>query len=157
MTEIHYNKAMQLLSENDIPLIQVGGADASIVDLLEKEIAVQLPKSYRRLLTEFGALSFEGNMISGIGKNGVYGDNFGSVYFSTTELRKNEEITDKMLHLMPTGYGPYFVIDCAQLNQRSEGPVYEINELGYKHGMKKVAESFGEFLLNEVNMLPENQ
>jgi SMI1-KNR4 cell-wall len=150
MTESHYNQAVILLQENDIPLIRVDGADQDKIELLETEISVSLPKSYRRLLSQFGLLGFEGNMISGIGKNGVKGDNFGSVCFSTIQLRRNKEITSSMVHIMPSGYGPYFVIDCGQIDQLGEAPVYEINERGYNQGMKKVADSFGEFLLKEV-------
>jgi hypothetical protein len=152
MTESLYNQAVILLQENEIPLIRVDGADQDTIKSLETEISVSLPKSYKRLLSQFGLLGFEGNMISGIGRNGIKGDNFGSVYFSTMQLRHSKEIAPNMVHVMPSGYGPYFVIDCAQIDQLGEAPVYEINERGYSHGMKKVADSFGEFLLNEVKM-----
>ena len=156
MTITLYRKAINLLLDADIDLITVDKVDIKTLDELAKNLNVILPESYKLMLIEFGILGFEGDLIAGIGKDGIIGSTFSNVHFATMKSREIGEISEHMIWIMDTGYGPDFVIDCTQLDPIGEAPVYEINELGYKHGMKKVADSFGEFLLNEVKMAVEN-
>ena len=157
MTVSQYNKAVQMLRESDTPIFSPGGSSQLEIDSLEKLLLVKLPASYRAMLAEFGILGFRGKQFYGLGKSGLDGAAVPNVVFATQSSRLSEEISKGMVRIMASGYGPDFVIDCGQLDQRGEGPVYEVNELGYRHGMKKVADSFGEFLLKEVNTLLENQ
>lgn len=156
MTKYHYKSATDKLAKAGVRLIALAGATNDQIVELENLLGSKLPDSYKTMLSESGILGFEGQMISGIGRDGVKGSNFGNVFFATMNSRENNKINFDMVWIMASGYGPDFVIDCAKLDQNDEAPVYEIDELGYETGMKKVADSFGEFLLNEVNMaLPE--
>lgn len=156
MTIQAYDTAISLLEINGrLSKRRFPQQPGAIQDLAEA-LSVGLPKSYQTMLGEFGILLFGGRMIYGIGKNGIEGNAAPNVVFATTDRRKNGEITDQMVEIMPSGYGPYFVIDCAEMDSRAEAPVYEIDEAGHQHGKRKVADSFGEFLLGEVNDLLEN-
>ena len=151
-----YEKAIILIAREKIKILVKFPATDELVEDLETRLGVALPKSYKKMLGEFGILLFGGRMIYGIGKNGLEGDAAPNVVFATKDRRENGEITDQMVEVMPSGYGPYFVIDCAEMNDQAEAPVYEIDEAGYRHGKRRIADSFGEFLLGEVNDLLES-
>lgn len=151
-----YEKATTLIAQEQIKVLVKFPASDELIRNLENRLSVALPKSYQKMLSEFGILLFGGRMIYGLGKNGLEGDAAPNVVFATEDRRKNGEITDQMVEIMPSGYGPYFVIDCAEMDDQSEAPVYEIDEAGYQHGKDKIADSFGEFLLGEVNSLLES-
>ncbi len=94
-------------------------------------------------------------MIYGLGKTGVFGNSAPNVVFVTKDRIENSEISQSMIEIMPSGYGPFFVIDCSKMDADGEAPVYLVSAGGYEVECEKVADSFGEFLLNEVNMLLE--
>jgi SMI1 / KNR4 family (SUKH-1) len=157
MTVDAYKNAKLNLADSGVDCLTANGATTQELVELERMLNCPIPNSYREMLLDTGILGFEGQFISGIGRDGLRGSNYGNVWFATTDARGNDEIGSKMIWFMPSGYGPNFVLDCGQLDQRGEAPVYEINELGFRHGMKKVADSFGEFLLNEVAMTLANR
>jgi SMI1-KNR4 cell-wall len=157
MTIQNYNQALYKLRENNIDVEEPIKFDLALISELERRFGHLLPNSYKQMLRDYGSLEFDATEIYGITINGLDGNSIPNVVFVTEADRSRGEISDKMVEIMVTGYGPYFVLDCGQLDQRGEAPVYEINELGYKHGMKKVADSFGEFLLSEVNMMLQNR
>lgn len=139
--------------EIDEPELIPGNA----IELLEARLNTKLPGSYKAMVKDFGSLSFGSKDVYGLTHLGMDVASTPNVVFATEDLRSRGGITGKMIEIMASGYGPNFVLDCGQLDQRGEAPVYEINELGYKHGMNKVADSFGEFLLNEVKMMLANR
>ncbi len=157
MTVASYKMAKLDLEGAGVDCLTANGAKVEELRELEKLLNCPLTNSYREMLLDTGVLGFEGQFVSGIGRDGLRGSNYGNVWFATINSREKEEIGPKMIWIMPSGYGPDFVLDCGQLDQRGEAPVYEINELGYKHGMRKVADSFGEFLLNEVKTMLANR
>jgi SMI1-KNR4 cell-wall len=152
-----YDRALDFLESNEISIRNSGGASEELIDQTEVRLGVTLPLSYKKMLSNYGTLSFRGRQYYGVPKLGIDAQSIPNVVFATLDLRSRDEASAKMVNFKASGYGPNFVIDCGQLDQRGEGPVYEIHELGYMHGMKKVADSFGEFLLNDVKILLENQ
>jgi SMI1-KNR4 cell-wall len=157
MSRIEYHTAINLLTNSSIKIDEPEPIPSNVVELLEARLNTKLPHSYKQMIVDFGSLSFGSKDIYGIIRLGMDVASAPNVVFATEDSRSRSEITDKMIEIMPSGYGTNFVLDCGQLDQRGEAPVYEINELGYKHGMKKVADSFGEFLLNEVRMTLANR
>lgn len=101
-------------------------------------------------------MAFEGTTVYGLGETGLDGRSAPSVVFTTDRSRKAGEISSTMVRIMASGYGPFFVLECAEIDDQDEAPVYEIPMTGYQDGIEKVADSFGEFLLNEVNMNMES-
>jgi hypothetical protein len=157
LSKIEYQKAINLLRNSSIDIDEPEAIPSNAIELLEARLGTKLPRSYQEMIIDFGSLSFGSKDIYGITRLGMDVASAPNVVFATEDSRSRGEITDKMVEIMPSSYGPNFVLDCGQLDQRSEAPVYEINELGYRHGMKKVADSFGEFLLNEVKMMLANR
>lgn len=84
---------------------------------------------------------------------GVCLPNSYNVVFATETSRKERLITDTMIEIGVAGYGPFFFIDCAELDENGEAPVYEAPANGVQNGKDKLADSFGEFLLNEVRSI----
>jgi SMI1-KNR4 cell-wall len=154
---IEYQTAINLLNNSLIEIDEPESIPSNSIELLEERLNTKLPESYKKMLVGFGSLSFGSKDIYGLTHLGMDIASVPNVVFATEDSRSRGEITNKMIEIMPSGYGPNYVLDCGQLDQRGEAPVYEINELGYKHGMKKVADSFGEFLLNEVKMMLANR
>lgn len=127
-------------------------ASGDLIAGLEARLGVVLPPSYRKMLSEFGILGFDAQDIYGLGLTGLDARNAPSV-LATEDERRRGLITDQMIWIMSSGYGPIFVIDCAERREDGECPVYEVSTGGYKTGKARVAESFGDFLMAEVDLL----
>jgi SMI1-KNR4 cell-wall len=157
MSVLLYERAINHLQANDIKIRSAGTASEDQIIETEERLNVSLPFSYKKFLSDYGTLSFRGSQFYGVPKLGLDAQSIPNVVFATYDLRSRDEVSSGMVNIKASGYGPNYVLDCAQTDQSGEAPVFEINELGYKHGMKKVAESFGEFLLSEVKMMLENR
>ena len=143
--------AIAKLRNNGIELLSsVAASDADIM-AIEKRLGVLLPPSYKSMLSEFGNLAFEGVELFGWTRSGLNATGAPCVIFMTEHDRERELISDQMVLFMVAGYGPSFVLDCAEASTAGEAPVYEISAGGIKRGRDKLADSFGDFFLQEVN------
>lgn len=148
-----YHKAIRLLEGNNVRVLTKFPASTELIADLERRLGVTLPKSYVQMLKDFGVMVFKGHIIFGLGKTGLEGDVAPNVVFATEDRRKNGELTSSMVEIMPSGYGPYFAIDCNDIGASGEATVWQISELGVTDRKEKIAESFGNFLLSEVEDL----
>lgn len=152
MTVELYKKSLKTLRDHDIPVDYGIPASSGLVDDLQAYFGHPLPPSYRAMLMDQGILAFEGTTIYGLGKTGLQADSAPSVVFTTRKSREVGEISDTMVRIMASGYGPYFVIDCSEVDDAGEAPVYKIAATGYLDGKELVAQNFGAFLLQEVEL-----
>nr|WP_272874795.1 SMI1/KNR4 family protein [Agrobacterium tumefaciens] len=129
-----------------------GATDADIV-AIEARLGVRLPPSYKAMLTQFGTLSFEGIEVYGWTRSGLDGKSIPNVVFATEDDRKRGLVSDQMVNFMVAGYGPTFVLDCAEISADGEAPVYEIPAGGIKRGKDRLADTFGAFFLAEVERI----
>lgn len=150
MSILHYKSAIDLMSENGIESLVKVPSSAGDVRRLEERLGHSLPPSYKAMLSDYGILSFEGRMIYGLGRAGMDVASVPNVVFATETLRQGGEIDDKMVRIMASGYGPFYVIDCEYVDQDGESPVFLVDQLGYSVSRERVANSFGEFLLTEM-------
>jgi SMI1-KNR4 cell-wall len=150
-----YEKAISLLAENGLKPIEVRRPSQHDIQRVEQRLGVTLPESYLRMLLDFGLLQVRSISISGLGNSGLEGTTASSVVFATENDRSNKLISKSMITIAFAGYGPFFVIDCSQLNENREAPVYEVPAGGISYGKDKVAEDFGSFLLKEVENILE--
>jgi hypothetical protein len=157
MTIGKYHQAIRMLQASGLSVESPIVFDKSLIKDFEKRLGVVLPKSYIEMLLDYGSLEFDTFEVYGITKNGIDGKSIPNAVFATEDSRSRDEIKDTMVEVMASGYGPRFVIDCGQMDANGEAPVYEVHERGYLYGMKKVADSFGEFLLDQVNLAIESQ
>ncbi|PYE85160.1 SMI1/KNR4 family protein [Phyllobacterium leguminum] len=156
MSEQTYREAIRLLQNNGLHPLKVRRPALEDIILLERRLNVRLPRSYRAMLLDFGLLQVESISIAGIGNAGLDGTTSSSVVFSTEKDRRNGLITDTMIQIGVTGYGPFYFIDCAEIDANGEAPVWEAQGNGVSYGKAKIANSFGDFLLNEVHSLLKN-
>jgi hypothetical protein len=146
----HYNKAIFLLREHNLSFEHDIPTKKDIVAAAERRLGIEFPPSYKQYLSEFGLFDFEGKEFYGIINNNLNSGGIPDVIYATETARQRGEISKSMVLVRESGYGPFFVIDCSQKNSYGESPVFEINEMGYEHGSKLEAETFGHFLLKEV-------
>lgn len=148
-----YEKAIGLLKDRSIDIFSgTGATDADIV-AIEARLGVRLPPSYKAMLTQFGTMSFEGIEVYGWTRSGLDGKSIPNVVFATEDDRKRGLISDQMVDFMVAGYGPTFVLDCAEIGAEGEAPVYEISAGGIKRGKDRLADTFGTFFLAEVERI----
>lgn len=148
-----YEKAIGLLKDRSIDIFSgTGATDADIV-AIEARLGVRLPPSYKAMLTQFGTMSFEGIEFYGWTRSGLDGKSIPNVVFATEDDRKRGLISDQMVDFMVAGYGPTFVLDCAEIGAEGEVPVYEISAGGIKRGKDRLADTFGAFFLAEVERI----
>lgn len=152
----NYEEAIRRLRDAGIEIFSTVSATSADIAAIEARLGVSLPLSYRAMLSQFGIMSFEGIEVYGWTPSGVDGKSIPNVVFATEEDRKKGLISDQMVDFMVAGYGPTFVLDCAETGTDGEAPVYEIPAGGIKHGKDRLADSFGAFLLKEVERVVQD-
>ncbi|OLP44977.1 hypothetical protein BJF95_05215 [Rhizobium oryziradicis] len=155
MTEQAYREALKLLKENGLDPLPVKCPSYEDIMRLEQRLNVQLPNSYRTMLLELGLLQVESIDIAGIGNSGLEGKNASNIVFATEKDRAEGLISGSMVRIGTSGYGPFYFIDCGELDGRGEAPVWEAPGNGVSHGKDRIADSFDDFLLREVRNLIE--
>jgi SMI1-KNR4 cell-wall len=153
VTETAYYEAMKLLRDNDLHPLPVRRPTPEDIMRLEQRLSVSLPNSYRAMLLGVGLLQVESISIAGLGNSGLDGTTSSSVVFGTEKDRREGLITNTMIRIAVTGYGPFYLIDCSEMDASGEAPVWEAPGHGVKYGKDKIASSFGEFLLDQVKSL----
>lgn len=139
------------INESGEEAFSTGGvSDSEILDF-ESLLGVTFPESFKVFLKKYGALSFCGDTYYGITKKGKDENQIPCVLFATKDARATGDITNKMIKIKSSGYGPSYSIDTEMLGAAGE-PVVVETELSFKRtGEKKfVAESFGDFLLSNI-------
>lgn len=145
-----YRRAVSLLEDRKL-FIRRFPQDAAVVEALGRALGVTLPPSYATMLRECGLMLYSGgDIIYGIGL-GAYDTKGGSgVHFLTLTARRQGRIGPTMVRIMSSGYGPEFCLECAEADAHGEAPVYLVPANGDLGAAERVAESFGAFLLQEV-------
>ncbi len=151
MSSQAFDDGVRRLRESGIELFGGKSATEEQIEQLELKLDVSLPTSYKKFLSVFGNLVFEGREIYGWTASGFEAKSVPSVFFATKSLRERGIISETMVHFMDSGYGPSFVIDCSKFNNYNEAPVYEVSAGGTSHGCDEIAASFGDFFLEQAN------
>lgn len=152
MSSNQFASAIEKLKNAQISIDEPRPQTDQTIKALENRLGVLLPISYKKMLYEFGNLGFGPVEFYGITKGGFDAMGAPNVVFLTEKSRLRNEISDQMVYIMASGYGPFFVIDCNERNAIGESPILEIDEFGFNTGSKRAFDSFGEFCLHEVDM-----
>ena len=116
------------------------------IEEAERMLRVTFPPSYRKFLVRYGAGDIAGLEFYGIINDpNIDREGIPNGIWLTQNLRKETALPVEFVVVSETGYGPYYVIDTSQKNERDESPIYLWNVGNQK---EKVADSFGEFLLS---------
>jgi hypothetical protein len=145
-----YDDAIRSLRENGIDILATESATEDDLKQIESRLGLKLPVSYRKMLSEFGALEFDTIEIYGWLAQGIDAKFITNVVHATERERAEGRINNTMVPFLTAGYGPFYVMECAEMSTDGEAPIYEVSAGGYKSGTDKLADSFGEFLRNEV-------
>jgi len=156
MTIELYRKAVRLLEESgELSSLRFPATQADIQGL-EERLGVPLPESYKAMLKEFGIMMFLRATVYGVGRSGFDTKGGSGVLFQTEVARKREQITPTMVRIMSSGYGSEFCIECNEMKPGGEAPIYLVPADGDLEKAERIADSFGAFLLNEVEMNLKN-
>ena len=129
-----------------------GPASEHVILAYEASLGISFPHSYKIFLRKYGTLMFNGLSFYGISKQGLSASSAPDVRYVTIEARKLNDIDDKMIKVLSSGYGPSFSIDVSIMGNSGEAVIVE-TELSFKEDKNKkiVANSFAEFLLHEIS------
>lgn len=150
MSTAMYEDAIRSLRDHGIDILGTKRATEEDLKQVEARLGVTLPVSYKKMLCEYGALEFDTIEIYGWLSQGIDAKFITNVVYATERERADGRISDTMIPFLTAGYGPFYVIDCVEMNADGEAPVYEVSAGGYKNGKDRLADSFGEFLRDEV-------
>ena len=150
-------KAVQMMNDSGEEILTTGGASDSLIQKAEAALGVTFPQDYRYFLKEFGSLCFESEEFYGLTKAGLDADSIPSMIFATNSARERSDISNQMIKIKSSGYGPVFSIDLSQIDEGGSSPVVE-TQLSFKRdeGKVTVAKSFGEFFLSEIETAIED-
>ncbi|MGO4126447.1 SMI1/KNR4 family protein [Inquilinus sp. YAF38] len=142
--------AIKMILDSREPYRQGNGAADDILSAFESRLGVKFSPSYRYFLAKMGTLSFMGHQFYGVTRSGLNAESIPCVLWATERSREKGHITDSMLRIEMSGYGPFYVIDLSQTNAEGEGAVLELPVQGISGGSEKIADDFGSFLLAEI-------
>jgi len=160
MSYVNYLKATNLLLKCD-DYHSGGGKSLYTVERAEKILDVAFSKQIKDYLTTFGCVSFSEHEMDGIAKDTF--DDFttlaGNMVEMTLFFRQNHGLPKKWLPIYCFGYNGYYgYLDHSQLNADGEPPVIMAMFDGEKYIIvERVAEDFGDFLLELVENCLNNQ
>ena len=149
--------AVQLMEKSGEEISSLPPSSDMQIKEAEEYLKIVFPPSYKAFLKKFSCMSFEAEEFYGITNSGINANAVPSVIFATHAARARGDISESMIKIKTSGYGPNFCIDMSELNSEGEGAVYEV-PLSYKRdGEKtKVADSFADFFYDEIKAAVED-
>jgi len=143
------DSAIRMMENSGEEILSTGGASDTLIEQAEVTLGVKFPADYKYFLQKYGSLSFESEEFYGLTHLGLKAKSIPCTLFATKSAVKSGDISEKMIKIKSTGYGPVFSIDLTQGTMNA--PVIETN-LSYKRDKEKllIADSFGDFFYNEI-------
>ncbi|WP_089099412.1 SMI1/KNR4 family protein [Streptomyces hyaluromycini] len=126
------------------------GCPPEVIARAEAEMGLTFPPSYRRLIEEFGVWEVPPAEFPGVYRTPARGDKLLGSPAYTLEDRERMALPRRFMVVKHDDVWDVVVLDSSEPDQHGEYPVYAWNP-GIPDGgrMEKLADSFGEFALNE--------
>jgi antitoxin YobK len=124
-----------------------GGVPFEEVWVAENRLEVQFPDSYKEFLQKYGALSFAGEPVYGLG---VPDDDLPNVVFATQTLRASDDFfPGDLVVIQDMGEGDVLCLATSRMNDDNECPVVQwIPEMSFEEQMfEQINSTFAHFLL----------
>lgn len=148
-----YNKAKELIEENQDLVDDFGGASDDIIKKAQMILDLQFPRDYKLFLSCFGALTFGSIEIYGVFREDFENSGVPDTVWSTLNERKLVNMPKYLVILYNTGMGEMYCLNYKDLNENNEPKVTsyfpDFSEDAQKNEV--LYNNFGEFLLDMVN------
>ena len=122
----------------------------TLVQKAEQVLELKFPPTYKLFIKKYGCGGINSMEIYGLMDEDFQNSSAPDAIWSTLRKREKGYIPYHFIHIDDTGDGFYYYLDSSQVNKEGEYPVV-IWTYGMDENKKeKVAEDFGEFLLQQV-------
>ncbi|MBC1523264.1 SMI1/KNR4 family protein [Listeria booriae] len=147
-----YNKAKEIIEENEELVDDFGEMQESLIIKAQKELGVDFPDEYKYFLTDFGALTFGSIEIYGVFKEDFENSGVPDAVWATLNERKLVNMPQYLVVIYNTGMGELLCLNFRDLNDNQEPKITSyfagFDESAQKHEV--LYESFGDFILDMV-------
>lgn len=147
---VSITKAAEIIDANYDLAAFVGGVPFEEVWVAENYLEVRFPDSYREFLQRYGAGSFGGKEVYGLG---VPATGLPNVVWATEALRASDDFFPAdLVVIQDTGEGDILCLATSRMNDQNECPVVQwIPEMSFEEQAFEVVNStFAHFLLRLV-------
>ena len=146
-------KAFKILNQSSERKYISGPKSEELIRLAEKALGLKFPPTYRLFLHKYGCGGVRGLEIYGLTKE--YSNDFNNLgspngIWLTLDERKDDYLPHHFIIISDTGDGYWYCLDASQPNDEGEYSVVVWGLDMAEKDKEKVAEDFGEFLLNEL-------
>ena len=150
------NDAFKLFEEHKQKGFFGGKKDETLIQLAENALGIQFPPTYKLFLKNYGSGGLSGDEIYGITSNNFENSTIPNGVWVTLNERINWELPLTHIIIASTGDGYWYILDSSQPNKEGEYPVCIYQMFGDEIYQEKVNEDFGEFLLEHVKNILED-
>ncbi|MGE7184041.1 SMI1/KNR4 family protein [Peribacillus sp. NPDC006672] len=147
-----YQKAKQIILNDDDIADFIGGRSTELINLAEEKLGLRFTGLYLDYLQTFGAGNFGAQEIYGIISADFENSSVPDAIWYTLTERKEINLPSNLLVIYDTGSDELFCLDFNQLDDKGEPkvvsfvPGVELESQTYE----KIANDFGDFLLDLV-------
>lgn len=153
MSYVNYQKAIEIMSKNKEKCHFIGERSEKLIEKAEEVLGIKFSKIYKEFLLKYGAGNYGAEEILG-----VIDDDFeessvpDGIWYTLTE-RDEVDLPMNLVIIYETGDDELFCLDFNNLNEEKEPVVvtYIPGEDNRNQKYEKVADDFGDFLLQLVN------
>ena len=121
-----------------------------LIKISEEALGLKFPPTYRLFLHKYGCGGLGGLEIYGIIDENFKESSVPDGIWLTLDERKDDYLPHHFIIISDTGDGYWYCLDSSQPNAEGEYPVVVWGLDMAEEDKEKVAEDFGEFLLNEL-------
>lgn len=154
----NYQKAVEIIMQNEHECYFAGSRSESDIFLAEKALGITFSGSYKEFLKQFGAGSIGSEEIYGISSLNFEKSTVPNAIWYTLSERKESNLPSNLLVIYSTGSDEIFCLDFNKLNLHSEPTVVVfVPGIDLIHQTYEViSEDFGDFLLERVTEAIKN-
>lgn len=154
MSYVNYQKAVEIMSKNKEKCHFIGERSEELIEKAEDTLGIKFSRIYKEFLIKYGAGNYGAEEILG-----VIDDDFeessvpDGIWYTLTE-REEVDLPMNLVVIYETGGDELFCLDFNNLNEEKEPIVvaYIPGEDNKNQRYEKIADDFGDFLLQLVNV-----
>ncbi|APM39146.1 SMI1/KNR4 family protein [Clostridium kluyveri] len=154
MSYVNYQKAVEIMSKNKEKCHFIGERSEELIEKAEDALGIKFSRIYKEFLIKYGAGNYGAEEILG-----VIDDDFeessvpDGIWYTLTE-REEVDLPMNLVVIYETGGDELFCLDFNNLNEEKEPVVvaYIPGEDNKNQKYEKIADDFGDFLLQLVNI-----